>query len=113
MCLHAHLLFVSAARIFVTNSGWLTVRGHNSPVGEAPATNPDALKHTVAGQLVHHIQNVVKSFCLRGSNLVHHEGGVEEKRRLVVVRHDATDEVGVGRVEGLNIKIRITNIVLY
>ena len=60
--------------------------GHRAPVGEAPATNPDALEHTVAGQLVHH------------------KGGVEEKRRLVVVRHDATDEVGVGRVEGLNIK---------
>ena len=49
----------------------------------------------------------------RSSHLVHHEGGVEEKRCLVVVWHDATDEVGVGRVEGLNIKIRITNIVLY
>ena len=61
--------------------------GHSSaPVGEAPATNPDALEDTVAGQLVHH------------------KGRVEEKRRLVVVRHDATDEVGVGRVEGLNIK---------
>ena len=60
--------------------------GHSAPVGEAPATNPNALKHTVAGQLVHH------------------KGGVEEKRRLVVVWHDATDEVGVGRVEGLNIK---------
>ena len=35
---------------------------------------------------------------------MHHKGGVEEKRRLVVVWHDATDEVGVGRVEGLNIK---------
>ena len=57
-----------------------------SPVGEATHADPDALEHTVAGQLVHH------------------KGGVEEKRRLVVVWHDATDEVGVGRVEGLNIK---------
>ena len=40
----------------------------------------------------------------RSSHLVHYKGGVEEKRRLVVVWHDATDEVGVGRVEGLNIK---------
>ena len=64
--------------------------GHSAPVGEAPATNPDALEHTVAGQLVHH------------------KGRVEEKRRLVVVWHDATDEVGVGRVEGLNIEIKIT-----
>ena len=39
---------------------------------------------------------------------MHHKGGVEEKRRLVVVWHDATDEVGVGRVEGLNIEIKIT-----
>merc|ERR1719192_1127204 len=38
--------------------------GVDRPVGEAPATNPDALEHTVAGKLVHH------------------KGGVEEKWRL-------------------------------
>ena len=54
----------------------------DAPVGEAPAADPDALEHTVA------------------SELVHHKSRIEEQRGLVVVWHDASDEVGIGGVEG-------------
>ena len=52
------------------------------PVGETTTTDTDSLEHAVAGELVHH------------------QGGVEQEGRLVVVGHDAPDEVGVGRVQG-------------
>ena len=52
------------------------------PVGETTTADTDSLEHAVAGQLVHH------------------QGGVQQEGRLVVVGHDAPDEVGVGRVQG-------------
>ena len=54
----------------------------NAPVGETTTANPDPLEHAVASQLVHH------------------QGRVQEQGGLVVVWHDATDEVGIGGVEG-------------
>ena len=55
--------------------------GKLSPVGETTAADTDALEHAVAGQLMHH------------------QGGVQQEGRLVVVGHDASNEVGVGRVQ--------------
>ena len=52
------------------------------PVGETTTADTDSLEHAVA------------------SELVHHQGGVQQEGRLVVVGHDAPDEVGVGRVQG-------------
>ena len=52
-----------------------------SPVGETTTADTDSLEHAVAGELVHH------------------QRGVQQEGRLVVVGHDATDEVGVGRVQ--------------
>ena len=49
-----------------------------SPVGETLAADPDALEHTVAGELVHD------------------EEGVDEARLLYVVGHDAADEARLG-----------------
>ena len=54
----------------------------DAPVGETPTTDPDALKHTVA------------------SKLVHHKSRVKKQGSLVVVWHNASDEVGIGGVEG-------------
>ena len=54
----------------------------DAPVGETPATDPDALEHTVA------------------SKLVHHKSRVKKQGSLVVVWHNAPDEVGIGGVEG-------------
>ena len=53
----------------------------NTSVGEASSTDPDALQHTVAGELVHH------------------QGGVQQARRLVVVGDNTTDEVRVGGIQ--------------
>ena len=53
----------------------------NCPVGETPATDPDAFEDAVA------------------SKLVHHQGGVQQQGGLVVVWHDASDEVGIGLIE--------------
>ena len=55
--------------------------GKLPPVGETTAADTDALEHAVAGKLMHH------------------QRGVQQEGRLVVVGHDATDEVGVGRVQ--------------
>ena len=44
--------------------------------------DPDSFKNSVAGELMHH------------------QGGVEQQGGLVVVGHDASDEVGIGRIEG-------------
>ena len=52
------------------------------PVGEATSADSDALKHAVAGQLVHH------------------KGRIEQSGRLVVVWHDASDEMGISQVQG-------------
>ena len=52
------------------------------PVGESTSADSDALKHAVAGQLVHH------------------KGRVEQPGRLMVVWYDAPDEVGIGQVKG-------------
>ena len=49
----------------------------NCPVWEAPATDPDALQHPVAGELVHH------------------KGRVEQERRLKVVWNNAANEVRI------------------
>ena len=49
---------------------------------------PDALKHTVAGKLVHD------------------ERGLHVAGLLVGVRHKATHKVGVAAVQGLNRRIR-------
>ena len=51
------------------------------PVGEATSADSDALKHAVAGQLVHH------------------KGRIEQSGRLMVVWHDAPDEVGISQVQ--------------
>ena len=55
--------------------------GKLPPVGETTTADTDSLEHAVA------------------SELVHHQGGVQQEGRLVVVGHDAPDEVGVGRVQ--------------
>ena len=55
--------------------------GKLPPVGETTAADTDALEHAVAGKLMHH------------------QRGVQQEGRLVVVGHDAPDEVGVGRVQ--------------
>ena len=52
------------------------------PVRETSSANPDALQDSVAGELMHH------------------QGGVEQQGGLVVVGHNASDEVGIGLVEG-------------
>ena len=52
------------------------------PVGEATSADSDALKHAVAGQLVHH------------------KGRIEQSGRLVVVWHDAPDEMGISLIQG-------------
>ena len=52
------------------------------PVGESPPADTDALEYAVAGELVHH------------------QTGVNHTWLLVVVGHDAPDEVRVGGVEG-------------
>ena len=49
----------------------------DNPVREALATDPNALKHTVAGKLVHNKE------------------GVDHSGLLVVVGHNATDEGGL------------------
>ena len=54
----------------------------DAPVGETPATDPDALEHTVA------------------SKLAHHKSRVKKQGSLVVVWDNASDEVGIGGVEG-------------
>merc|ERR1719340_359496 len=54
----------------------------NGSVGESSPADPDSLEHTVAGQLVHD------------------ESRVQEAGGLVVVGHNAADEVGVGGVQG-------------
>ena len=54
----------------------------DAPVGETPATDPDALEHTVA------------------SELVHHKSRVKKQGSLVVVWDNASDKVGIGGVEG-------------
>merc|ERR1719367_1342625 len=56
--------------------------GVEHPVGESTHADPDALQHTVAGQLVHD------------------EGGLHLAGLLVGVGHKATHEVGLARVEG-------------
>ena len=56
--------------------------GKLPPVGETTAADTDALEDAVAGELVHH------------------QRGVQQEGRLVVVGHDATDEVGISGVEG-------------
>ena len=56
--------------------------GKLPPVGETTTADTDSLEHAVTGELVHH------------------QGGVQQKGGLVVVGHDAPDEVGVGRVQG-------------
>lgn len=52
------------------------------PVGEAFAADTDALKHTVAGQLMHH------------------QGCIDHTRGLGLVGHNATDKVRVSGVQG-------------
>ena len=54
----------------------------SQPVGEATSADSDALKYTVAGQLVHHKRRIKQS------------------RRLVVVWHNASDEMGISLVQG-------------
>ena len=54
----------------------------SQPVGEATSADSDALKHTVAGQLVHHKRRIKQS------------------GRLVVVWHNASDEMGISLVQG-------------
>ena len=54
-----------------------------APVRETTAANPDALQHSVAGELVHY------------------QGRVQQQGGLVVVGHNASDEVGIGRIEGV------------
>ena len=54
----------------------------DSPVGETSAADPDALQHSIAGELMHH------------------QGRIQQQRCLVVVWHNASDEVGIGGVEG-------------
>ena len=53
----------------------------NTSVGEASSTDPDALQYTVARELMHH------------------KGGVQQARRLVVVGDNATDEVRIGGIQ--------------
>ena len=53
-----------------------------APVRETTAANPDALQHSVAGELMHY------------------QGRVQQQGGLVVVGHNASDEVGIGRIEG-------------
>ena len=53
----------------------------NQPVGEATPADSDSLKNAVAGQLVHH------------------KCRIEQSGRLVVVWHDASDEVGISQVQ--------------
>ena len=53
-----------------------------TPVRETTTTDPDALQDSVAGELVHH------------------QGRVQQQGGLVVVGHNASDEVGIGLVEG-------------
>ena len=53
-----------------------------APVRETTAANPDALQHSVAGELVHY------------------QGRVQQQGGLVVVGHNASDEVGISGVEG-------------
>ena len=53
-----------------------------APVRETTAANPDALQHSIAGELVHY------------------QGRVQQQGGLVVVGHNASDEVGISRVEG-------------
>jgi hypothetical protein len=52
--------------------------GIHSPVRETTAANPDAFQHSVAGELMHH------------------QGRVQQQGGLVVVGHNASDEVGIG-----------------
>ena len=54
----------------------------NQPVGEATPADSDSLKNAVAGQLVHH------------------KCRIEQSGRLVVVWHDASDEMGISQVQG-------------
>ena len=48
-----------------------------APVRETTAANPDALQYSVAGELVHY------------------QGRVQQQGGLVVVGHNASDEVGI------------------
>ena len=52
------------------------------PVRETTTADPDAFQDSVAGELMHH------------------QGRVQQQGGLVVVGHNAADEVGIGRVEG-------------
>ena len=47
------------------------------PVRETTSANPDSLQHSIAGELVHH------------------QGRVQQQGGLVVVGHNASDEVGI------------------
>ena len=53
-----------------------------APVRETTSADPDALQHSIAGELVHY------------------QGRVEQQGGFVVVGHNASDEVGIGGVEG-------------
>ena len=53
----------------------------NQPVGEPTSADSDALKNTVT------------------SELVHHQGGVQEPRGLVVVGNNAADEVRISCIQ--------------
>ena len=59
----------------------VTYFGKLPPVGETTAADTDALEDAVA------------------SELMHHQRGVQQEGGLVVVGHDAPDEVGVGGVQ--------------
>ena len=48
-----------------------------APVRETTAANPDALQHSIACELVHY------------------QGRVQQQGGLVVVGHNASDEVGI------------------
>ena len=59
------------------------------PVGEPSHADPDALKDTVAGQLMQH------------------EPGIDLSGHLVVVGHDAADEVRLGGVQGRHQRVQL------
>jgi hypothetical protein len=59
------------------------------PVGKTSHANPDAFEDTIAGQLMED------------------ESGLDLSGHLVVVGHDATDEVGLGGVEGRHQRVQL------
>merc|ERR1719150_1134942 len=78
-----HLVVAGAGNLGLAQASvsQLVVRVQH-PVGESSLADPDALQHTVTGQLVHDQRRLNLS------------------RLLVGVGHKATDEVGLARVEG-------------